>query len=155
MPSSWGTSWPRNWTRVSSVSCIGRQIFYCWATWEALRYGWASEHLPRLRSWDRPSPRRQAGALTHRCAFTGKLRRPASRDQAALGESGEKTLPQSQQPEKVTSFSGGRKEVWRVADGCLPHTSILGVERKWNHGVWGPHSPHWPPTRKCFKTGYL
>lgn len=41
------------------------------------------------------------------------------RDQAALGESNEKTFPQPQQPEKVTSLSGGRKEAWRVADGCL------------------------------------
>ena len=26
-----GSSWPRDWTRVS---CIGRQILYYWATWE-------------------------------------------------------------------------------------------------------------------------
>ena len=30
--SSRGSSWPRDWTRVS---CIGRQILYCWATKEA------------------------------------------------------------------------------------------------------------------------
>ena len=33
-----GSSWPRDWTQVSRVSCIGRQIFfffYCWDTWEA------------------------------------------------------------------------------------------------------------------------
>ena len=34
MPFSRGSSWPRDWTRVS---CIGRQIFYHWATWEALQ----------------------------------------------------------------------------------------------------------------------
>ena len=35
--SSRGSSWPRDWTQVSRVSCIGRQIFffYCWDTWEA------------------------------------------------------------------------------------------------------------------------
>ena len=31
-----GSSWPRDWTWVSSVSCIGRWILYDWATWEAL-----------------------------------------------------------------------------------------------------------------------
>ena len=29
-------SWPRDRTRVSCVSCFGRQILYHWATWEAL-----------------------------------------------------------------------------------------------------------------------
>ena len=32
MSSSRGSSWPRDWTWVS---CIGRQILYCWATREA------------------------------------------------------------------------------------------------------------------------
>ena len=31
-----GYSWPRGWTQVSCVLCIGRQILYHWATWEAL-----------------------------------------------------------------------------------------------------------------------
>ena len=31
-----GSSWPRDWTQVSSISCIGRQILYHWATWESL-----------------------------------------------------------------------------------------------------------------------
>ena len=30
-----GSSWPRDWTQVSCVSCIGRRILYHWATWEA------------------------------------------------------------------------------------------------------------------------
>ena len=30
-----GSSQPRDWTGISCVSCIGRQILYCWATWEA------------------------------------------------------------------------------------------------------------------------
>ena len=29
-----GSSWPRDWTQVSCVSCISRQILYHWATWE-------------------------------------------------------------------------------------------------------------------------
>ena len=34
--SSRGSSWPRDRTWISCVSCIGRQIFYLWATWEPL-----------------------------------------------------------------------------------------------------------------------
>ena len=30
-----GSSWPWDWTFISGVSCIGRKIFYCCATWEA------------------------------------------------------------------------------------------------------------------------
>ena len=40
-----GSSQPRDWTHVSCVSCIGRQILYHWATWEALK-----KHLLSLRS---------------------------------------------------------------------------------------------------------
>ena len=29
------SSWPRGWTCISWVSCIGRWILYHWATWEA------------------------------------------------------------------------------------------------------------------------
>ena len=32
------SSQPSNWTRISCVSCIGRQILYHCATWEALSY---------------------------------------------------------------------------------------------------------------------
>ena len=31
-----GPSWPRGWTHVSCISCIGRQILYYWVIWEAL-----------------------------------------------------------------------------------------------------------------------
>ena len=30
-----GSSQPRDWTSVSNVSCIGRQVLYHWTTWEA------------------------------------------------------------------------------------------------------------------------
>ena len=30
-----GSSWPRDWTRVSCISCSGRQILHYWDTWEA------------------------------------------------------------------------------------------------------------------------
>ena len=33
--SSRGSSWPRDQTGVSCVSCTGRQILYLWASWEA------------------------------------------------------------------------------------------------------------------------
>ena len=52
MPSSRGTSWPRNWT---GVSCIVAGFFISWATWEALNlvfitwkyYSWRTP--PQLR----------------------------------------------------------------------------------------------------------
>ena len=33
MPSSRGSSWPRDGTRVSCVSCTGRWVLYCCTTW--------------------------------------------------------------------------------------------------------------------------
>ena len=33
--SSRGSSWPRDWTHISYVSCTGRWILYHYATWEA------------------------------------------------------------------------------------------------------------------------
>ena len=36
VPSSRGSSWPRDWTHISYVSCIGRWVLYPSATWEAL-----------------------------------------------------------------------------------------------------------------------
>ena len=33
-----GSSQPRDWTRISCVSCIGRRILYHWAIWEALSF---------------------------------------------------------------------------------------------------------------------
>ena len=30
-----GSSWPQDKIYISCVSCISRQILYCWATWEA------------------------------------------------------------------------------------------------------------------------
>ena len=35
MPSSRGSSWPRNQTHVFYISCIGRRVIYHWATWES------------------------------------------------------------------------------------------------------------------------
>ena len=35
--SSRGSSWPRDQTCISCVSCIDKQILYHWATWEAPR----------------------------------------------------------------------------------------------------------------------
>ena len=35
MPSLKGSSWPRDWTCISYISCIGRWVLYTSATWEA------------------------------------------------------------------------------------------------------------------------
>ena len=34
MPSSTGSSWPRDWTSISKSTCIGRRVLYHSATWE-------------------------------------------------------------------------------------------------------------------------
>ena len=48
--SSRGSSWPRDWTRVS---CIGRQILYHWVTWEAQALITLLQNLPLdLHPWD-------------------------------------------------------------------------------------------------------
>ena len=39
-----GSSRFRDWTHISCISCIGRQVLHCWATWEA------QTPLPRLCS---------------------------------------------------------------------------------------------------------
>ena len=39
IPFSRGSSWPRDHTCISCISCIGRQILYHWATWEATHTG--------------------------------------------------------------------------------------------------------------------
>ena len=71
--SSRGSSWPRDRTHISFISCIGRQIFYHCTTWEASRINgylsvshfWESWGTPRggkLHSKEsRPSFSRQSG----------------------------------------------------------------------------------------------
>ena len=38
MHSSRGSSWPRDWTHISDVSCIGRQVLTTRTTWEAQEF---------------------------------------------------------------------------------------------------------------------
>ena len=57
-PSSRGSSWPRDWTHISCVFCIHRQVLYHWAIREALRQevGDAveiSRAWSRMRGWKR------------------------------------------------------------------------------------------------------
>ena len=42
MPSSRGSSWPRDRTRVTWVSCIGRWVLYRWTTWGVHQSGSSS-----------------------------------------------------------------------------------------------------------------
>ena len=39
------SSWPRVWTWISYVCCIGRRILYHWATWESLCIKWGSSFI--------------------------------------------------------------------------------------------------------------
>ena len=45
-----GSSSSRDQTCDSGVSCIGRQVLYCWATWEAM-VGWVAYQPQQLNAW--------------------------------------------------------------------------------------------------------
>ena len=45
IPSSRGSSWLRDWTNISCISCTGRQILYHCSTWEAPLHSWAEINL--------------------------------------------------------------------------------------------------------------
>ena len=43
------SSWPRNWTLVSSISCIGTRILYHWATWgTSVQFSSVTQSCPTL-----------------------------------------------------------------------------------------------------------
>ena len=64
IPFSRGFSWPRDWTQVSCVSCIGRWILYHWATREAHRW-----NVPYHNKFHRVLPQypQGVGSRTHHC----------------------------------------------------------------------------------------
>ena len=41
-----GLSWPRDWTHVTCISCIGRRILYHWATWKAISLSHLESYIP-------------------------------------------------------------------------------------------------------------
>ena len=41
-----GSSWPRDWTWVPCISCIGRQVLGHWATWADNPLLWVKNHHP-------------------------------------------------------------------------------------------------------------
>ena len=49
--SSRRSSWSRNRTHLSCVSCIGRQILYHWATWEAPSYIIKEQIKDQIWNW--------------------------------------------------------------------------------------------------------
>ena len=57
------SSRPRDWIRVSSVSCIRRRVLYHWATWEAPIF--TTTTLVERDLWN-PVPRAQVGGLAPR-----------------------------------------------------------------------------------------
>ena len=70
-----GSAWPKDWTHVSGISCIGTWILYHWATWEAQ---WTT--LIFLGSWTGKASNCEcwdlhvaASILGQRQALTGKL----------------------------------------------------------------------------------
>ena len=66
MPFSKGSSWPRDWTWISWVSCIGRQILYHCATWEANTYP-CSFQRPHRFTAHTPSSRARANIWSEQC----------------------------------------------------------------------------------------
>ena len=52
MSSSRGSSWPRDWTGVSCISCIAGGFFTHWATWEAFCLRRVHKHFMELHSLD-------------------------------------------------------------------------------------------------------
>ena len=51
MPSSGGSSQPRDWTCISYISCIGRLVLYHQDTWEAPLWGFVELHFQN-RLWE-------------------------------------------------------------------------------------------------------
>ena len=72
--SSRGSSWPRDWTRVS---CTGRWILYPWATRSALHVGKAptKKNVKRNATWITNiwAPRRQRGCPVCSCLYAKHL----------------------------------------------------------------------------------
>ena len=60
MPTSRRSSRPRNWTCISCISCLGSQILYHWATWEAPRNGII---VFIKETWELPCPSCQEGRV--------------------------------------------------------------------------------------------
>ena len=50
MPSSRGSSWPRDRTHISCISCIGKQVLYHCTTWEAPNCHY-NHHFEPLYLW--------------------------------------------------------------------------------------------------------
>ena len=61
--SSWGSSWPRDWTCISCGSCIVRQILYHWATWE-VRLCLITKHL-KVGNWGKSNERNVNKVFLH------------------------------------------------------------------------------------------
>lgn len=118
-----------------------------------LRHGWLSEHLPLTAILGQTIFQKMGWSLNPWSASIGKLRRPASRGQTALRESGEKALPQSHQPKKVTSLSRGEERRAKRGRWASPSYFSPGSGGKVEAWGVGDTLPSLTPMRKCFKKG--
>ena len=110
-----GSSWLRDWTCVSCVSCIGKQIPYHWATWEAPRALTLSYFIIRLLwGWnDRLLKGLRACLACHACAI-----RKASNYYILLS---------LKQPSGSQWWSKGRRGPWFYPLGDIrQHREIFG-----------------------------
>ena len=109
-----------------------------------LRHGWVSELLPLTAILGQTIFQKMGWSLNPWSA---------SRGQAALRESGEKTLPQSHQPEKVTSLSRGEERRVKSGKWASPSHFSPGSGGKVEARGGGDALPSLTPMRKCFKKG--
>ena len=77
--SSRASSWPRDWTQVSCVSCIGRQVLYHWTSRENPGFlGWLLQSLCVRVLLSPMRPMSICGSVCHpwRCNLSSILRKP-------------------------------------------------------------------------------
>ena len=71
--SSRRSSQPRDWTHVSCISFIGRQILYHWATWEVPSFiYYSNRHLTTLVTWPFFFFEGELNNTHNTCQFNGK-----------------------------------------------------------------------------------
>ena len=136
--SSRGSSWPRDWTQVSCISCTGRWILYHWVTWE----------VPYCLDF----PNRQALPLKSVILKT-KREQALPLKSVILKTKRELAIPfegrEQREREASESLSSSEvfvwfsqvfwREVWRQL--CLPRERASSVPP----GLSAQCSPRWPP----------
>lgn len=120
-----------------------------------LRHGWLSEHLPLTAILGQTIFQKMGWSLNPWSASIGRSRRPASRGQTALRESGEKALPQSHQPKKVTSLSSGGGKKSKERQMGFPLILLSWEWRESGSMGSGGHTPLTDPHEEVLQEGLI